>query len=175
MNKRWLYRFGWLTMIVGITTLGTGCPTTAGGGGGDDDGGDPAPECAVNDDCDDNDPCTTDSCGDDGNCATAPVECPDGQECDGETGDCADTGGGEGGGDPATGDAAAGETTYASDCMGCHGDPGDPPGPVGPGIAGADAEELAAHLTGAEPHAGGEFPELGEADYANMAAYLATF
>jgi len=265
MTKRWLYQFGVLTMIVGITTLGTGCQTTTGGddgGGGDrcqnssecDDGlfcngaeicnggtctdgtppcvadevcaeetdtcamvctadsdcddmnicttevclsaggdsgicvftntecpegqscdsetgdciDDPEAECTTDEDCEDGDLCTTNVCSDEGACEDpVAVECPEGQECDAATGDCVDS-------EEEGGDAAAGETTYASDCMGCHGDPGDPPGPVGPGIAGTSAEEIAAELTDPE-HVGGVFPDLGEEDYANLAAYLASF
>ena len=125
-------------------------------------------ECTTNEDCEDDDLCTTNVCSPEGECEDpVAVDCPDGQECDAATGDCIDIDEG--------GDAAAGETTYASDCMGCHGDPANPPGPAGPGIAGATAEEIEPKLNGDEFHVGGEFPELGDEDYLNLEAYLATF
>jgi subtilisin family serine protease len=38
------------------------------------------PQCAINADCDDSDPCTTDACNA-GNCSNTPIECPPSEEC----------------------------------------------------------------------------------------------
>ena len=43
------------------------------------------PMCEVGADCNDDDACTTDTCGEEGNCVFADVECPEVQERDGGT------------------------------------------------------------------------------------------
>lgn len=60
----------------------------------DDDGNAVAVcSCDGDDDCDDGDNCTTDACDTDtGVCSNVAVECPEGQVCDADTGECVDEG-----------------------------------------------------------------------------------
>ncbi len=46
------------------------------------------PECDSDDDCDDSDLCTTDTCEADGSCTNVDVMCPAGETCDPGTGNC---------------------------------------------------------------------------------------
>ncbi len=102
--------FGTLSCCLGLTQTGP-CPF---------DGLRPVP-CMTDADCAPMDPCWTGTCGTDGSCDFADVECPEGQECDGGTcktpcdadSDCDDA---DGCTVDACGDDGFCTTTGATDC-----------------------------------------------------------
>lgn len=70
-----------------------------------------------------------------------------------------------------TGDAAAGETTYAANCAGCHGADGSG-GDPGPNIVGAEAEEVAEYVLYGEDEMPAFAASLEDQDIADIIAFL---
>lgn len=88
-----------------------------------------------------------------------------------------------------TGDVALGKKVYTANCMACHGDKGDGKGPAAVALTpkptnfqdpafwqGKDDAALKASIKAGRPGTSmAPFPQLGEADLANLIVYLRTF
>ncbi len=131
-----------------MTALAVGACQTGTGGGTGDGTGTPSPSCAE----------LGESCTDAGDCCDSTADCVDGT--------CQEDSGGGGG----SGNVAAGQAIYDTDCMGCHAAPGAGGG-FGPDLANTSAQDL---QTGAQAD-GHPFDASGlaEEDFADLEAFLA--
>lgn len=134
-----------------VMVLAIGACQTGGGGGAGGTSDRPPPDCAA----------LGEECTDADECCDAAAGCVDGT-CEAD--------GGGGGGSSGSGDVAAGQAIYETDCMGCHAVPGTGGG-FGPDLQGATAEDLEAGSQ-ADDHPF-DASSLAEDDFDDLEAFLA--